>query len=78
MTSARILEEFKEINRNPISNCGVTVGLFNENDHTRWRVSLLGPKDTSYKGGLFYLSIQFPQEYPNKAPEAPTLTSESA
>ena len=74
MSNARILEEFKDISRNPISNCGVTVGLINENDPTRWRVSLLGPKDTSYKGGLFYLSIQFPPDYPNKAPEVCFLT----
>ena len=70
----RILQEFKEINRNPISNCGVTVGLFNEGDPMRWRVSLLGPKDTSYRGGLFYLSIQFPPNYPEKAPEVCFLT----
>ena len=70
----RILEEFKDINRNPISNCGVTVGLFNEGDPMRWRVSLLGPRDTSYKGGLFYLSIQFPNNYPEKAPEVCFLT----
>ena len=74
MSNARILEEFKDISRNPISNCGVTVGLMNENDPTRWRVSLLGPKDTSYRGGLFYLSIQFPPDYPNKPPEVCFLT----
>ena len=73
-SAAQILKEFKDINRNPISNCGVTVGLFNENDPTRWRVSLLGPKDTSYNGGLFYLSVQFPQDYPQKAPEICFLT----
>ena len=55
----RIAKEYKDINRNPIGNCGVTVGLFDENDFSRWRVSLLGPKDTSYKGGLFYLSINY-------------------
>ena len=74
MANARILEEFKDINRNPISNCGVTVGLLNENDPTKWRISLLGPKDTSYKGGLFYLSIDFPPNYPDKAPEVCFLT----
>ena len=74
MSNQRILEEFKDISRNPISNCGVTVGLMNENDPTRWRVSLLGPKDTSYRGGLFYLSVQFPPNYPNKAPEVCFLT----
>ena len=70
----RISKEFKDINRNPIANCGVTVGLFNDDDVTKWRVSLLGPKDTSYKGGLFYLSINFPEDYPEKPPEVCFIT----
>ena len=70
----RISKEFKDINRNPIANCGVTVGLFDENDVTKWRVSLLGPKDTSYRGGLFYLSINFPNDYPVKPPEVCFIT----
>ena len=74
MSLERIIEEFKDINRNPISNCGVTVGLLNENDYSEWKVSLLGPKDTSYRNGLFFLSIKFPNDYPNKAPEVCFLT----
>ena len=70
----RISKEFKDINRNPIANCGVTVGLFDDNDVTKWRVSLLGPKDTSYRGGLFYLSIDFPNDYPEKPPEVCFIT----
>ena len=70
----RISKEFRDINRNPIANCGVTVGLFDDNDVTKWRVSLLGPKDTSYKGGLFYLSIDFPNDYPEKPPEVCFIT----
>ena len=70
----RIAKEFKDINRNPIANCGVTVGLFNDDDVRHWRVSLLGPKDTSYRNGLFYLSIDFPNNYPNAAPEVCFLT----
>ena len=72
--SERISKEFKDINRNPIANCGVTVGLFDENNIRNWRVSLLGPKDTSYKGGLFFLSISFPNDYPTKAPEVCFIT----
>ena len=70
----RILEEYKDINRNPISNCGVTVGLFNETDCKNWRITLLGPKDSSYKGGLFTLSAHFPDDYPTKPPEVCFLT----
>ena len=70
----KITKEYKDINRNPIANCGVTVGLFDESNFRKWRVSLLGPRDTSYKGGLFYLSIDFPNEYPLKAPEVCFIT----
>ena len=74
MSLDRIIEEFKDINRNPISNCGVTVGLKNDNNYKEWKVSLLGPRDTSYRGGLFFLSIKFPDNYPDKQPEVCFLT----
>ena len=67
--SRRNFEEYLELKDNPISNCGVTVGLINENSYDDWKISLTGPKDTPYKNGLFSLNIHFPPEYPNKAPE---------
>ena len=30
---------------------------------------MIGPADTSFKGGLFILSIKFPNNYPNHSPE---------
>ena len=70
----RIVEEFKDLNRSPIANCGICVGLFNDGDYSRWKCTLIGPKDSSYSGGLFLLSIKFPPDYPNKAPEVCFLT----
>ena len=70
----KITKEYKDINRNPIANCGVTVGLFDESNFRKWRVSLVGPRDSPYKGGLFYLSIDFPNEYPLKSPEVCFIT----
>ncbi len=70
----RIRKEYMDINRNPISNCGVTVGLIDENSYYDWRVTLTGPKDTSYKGGLFQLNVHFPPDYPNKPPEVFFIT----
>ena len=67
--SRRNFEEYKELNRNPLTNVGITVGLLNENSYDDWKVSLCGPKDTPYKGGLFSANVHFPPEYPNKAPE---------
>ena len=70
----RNVEEYKELNKNPITNCGVTVGLVNEDCYDDWRITLIPPKDTSYKGGLFFLNIHFPEDYPKTAPEVYFLT----
>ena len=64
-----IQEEFKQLNRTPLANLGITVGLFNEDNLFEWKCTILGPKDTCYKGGLFYLKIIFPDDYPNSKPE---------
>ena len=70
----RISEEFKQLNRNPIAGLGITVGLFNDEDVFVWKCTLLGPKDTMYKGGLFNLKIIFPNNYPTGKPEVLFLT----
>ena len=59
----RIINEYKELNRNPLSNCGITAGLVNDNDFRLWRLPILGPKDTAYRG-LFFICAKFPEEYP--------------
>ena len=64
-----IKEEFKQLQRKPLSNLGITVGLFNEDNLFEWKCTILGPNDTCYKGGLFYLKIIFPDDYPNSKPE---------
>ena len=35
---------------------------------------MIGPGDTSFAGGLFYLKIKFPNDYPNHAPEVLFVT----
>ena len=70
----RITEEYKDLNKNPMINFGITVGLINDENMFEWKCSLFGPKDTSYKGGMFYLKITFPPDYPNTKPEIVFLT----
>ena len=65
----RIKEEFYELDKNPLANIGGTIGIPDLDNIFEWRTSLLGPKDTSYNGGLFYLKIKFPENYPKKPPE---------
>ena len=64
-----IRDEFKQLQRKPLSNFGITVGLFNEDNIFEWKCTILGPKDTCYKNGLFYLKVIFPDDYPNSKPE---------
>ena len=58
----RIIEEFKTITNNDICALGITVGLPEEDNYFKWRASLLGPDDTSYAKGIFFLEINFPED----------------
>ena len=65
----RIREEYISINKSQISKYGILVGITDEDNYFHWRITLIGPKDTSYKGGIFVLYINFPDDYPNSKPE---------
>ena len=70
----RAFENYIEINNNPIANCGLSIGLINKDSYMDWRITLIGPKDSPYKGGLFFLNAHFPNDYPNKPPEVYFIT----
>ena len=65
----RIREEFMELNRNPNPNLCIVVGLPNEDDLFNWRITVIGPRNTPYSGGLFSILIHFPDNYPNSHPK---------
>ena len=69
-----IKNEFNDLQQNPIAAIGVCVGMPNPNNPYEWRCTMIGPNDTSFAGGLFYLKIKFPFDYPNKAPEVLFVT----
>ena len=63
--------EFNALQRDPILSLGCTVGL-NEKygkDLFHWKLSLLGPKDSPYADGMFFLTVDFPDNYPTGKPE---------
>ena len=69
-----INQEFQDLAQNPIAAIGVCVGIPDENNPYEWRCTMIGPNDTSFAGGLFYLKIKFPKDYPDKAPEVLFVT----
>ena len=61
--------EFQQLQNDPILSLGATVGLPNPSNIFHWNITLLGPVDTPYAGGMFFLTADFPDDYPEKKPE---------
>jgi ubiquitin-protein ligase len=71
MTSLRIQKELKEIKKSPPANC--SAGIKNENLYL-WQATIIGPEGSAYEGGIFCLKIEFPTDYPFKAPKVQFIT----
>ena len=70
-----IKEEFQKINKNlTIQSLGYNIDLLDDDNIFMWKISIIGPKDTSYADGLFFLKIIFPEDFPDKSPDVIFLT----
>lgn len=52
-----------------------SLGIYRiEKKGQKWKINMDGPKDTLFKDGVFQITIDFPDSFPNKRPEVRIVT----
>lgn len=67
----RLTKELKTLMEDPPVNIGVRI--IDENIYL-WEAVIVGPRDTPFEGGKFYLNMMFPDDYPFKPPKVKFTT----
>jgi len=66
-TAAKLLQQqFKRLASDPVE--GFAVEIPDDTNLFKWKVYVEGPQGTMYEGGIFQLTMEFPEDYPMSPP----------
>ena len=68
----RLMRDFKRMQTDPPE--GVNAAPM-DSDIMKWNAVIFGPEDTAWEDGTFKLTVEFTEEYPNKAPVVKFVTT---
>ena len=66
------MRDFKRMQTDPPE--GVNAAPM-DSDIMKWNAVIFGPEDTAWEDGTFKLTVEFTEEYPNKAPVVKFVTT---